>query len=150
MDKKIETVYRIREFNRFYTVLLGLLDRKFLDSEFSVTETRVLFELNDNDECSANDLVNKLHIDKSYLSRIIKHFKDEGLLSKQTSEKDARSFKLSLTDKGKNITDKLIGASNKQISSLLESLNLEECNDICRAMDIITEHLLKNGGIKNA
>ncbi len=74
MDNKTETVYKIREFNRFYTVLLGLLDRNFLNSEYSVTEIRILFELENNDGCSAVDLIEKLYIDKGYLSRLIKGF----------------------------------------------------------------------------
>ena len=45
MTNKQETINQIREFNRFYTVLFGFLNRNYLDSNYSVTETRILFEL---------------------------------------------------------------------------------------------------------
>lgn len=149
MDKKTETIYQIRKFNRFYTVLLGLLDRNFLDSNYSVTETRILFELKDLGECTANDLVEKLHIDKSYLSRILKRFQDKDLLIKQISKEDARSYELELTEAGHAVTEKLIEKSNTQIGLLLQFLNEEECMEICQSMKAITKHLSKNGGLTN-
>jgi DNA-binding MarR family transcriptional regulator len=141
MDKKTETIYKIREFNRFYTAVIGILNKFYLNSEFSVTEARILFEIADNCVCNANYLVNKLQIDKGYLSRTIKNFKIKGLIEKQISEKDARSFNICLTEKGKTITNELINASNIQIGELLYNLTDEDCNDICKAMEIITKCL---------
>lgn len=143
MDNKRETICRIREFNRFYIALLGILNRNYLNSSYSLTEARVLFELNDNDGCNANYLTDKLSLDKSYLSRIIKKFGAEGLLSRQTCQTDARAFNIRLTEKGKKITEKLIEESNIQIGSLLTTLTLDECHNICQAMDLITEFLSK-------
>ena len=45
MSKEEETVQRIREFNRFYMPLLRLLDNHYLNSEYTPTEARVLFEI---------------------------------------------------------------------------------------------------------
>ncbi|HEU4748248.1 MAG TPA: hypothetical protein VFS56_07075, partial [Gemmatimonadaceae bacterium] len=39
------TVDAIRAFNRFYTKKAGLLQRGLLDSPYSLTEVRVLYEL---------------------------------------------------------------------------------------------------------
>ena len=66
MDNRKETIDQIREFNRFYTVLLGFLNRNYLNTEYSVTETRILFELKQNRQMMANDLTDILHLDKSY------------------------------------------------------------------------------------
>lgn len=141
MDGKMETTCRIREFNRFYTVLLGLLDRSFLDSGYSVTETRILFELHQHEGCSANELVERLRIDKGYLSRILKRFHSKGLLTREVSRRDARSFVLRLTAQGNAAAEELIAASNEQIGGLLASLDDRECAEICQAMDVITMYL---------
>ena len=42
MMDRAGAVARIRSFNRFYTNILGLLNRHILDSDLSLTEARVL------------------------------------------------------------------------------------------------------------
>lgn len=137
-DIRTRAVYEIREFNRFYTVLVGLLDRSYLNSDYSMAEARILFELKNKDGCRANDLAANLHMDKSYLSRMLKKFEGRGLLSKKLSGKDGRSYELRLTEEGRRITEQLIEASNEQIRQLLKALDEEECTRVCQAMDTIT------------
>lgn len=141
MEKETDVIGRIREFNRFYTVNLGMLDRKFLNSGYSVAENRILFELNANDLCSANFLAEKLHVDKSYMSRILKSFEKKGLITKKVSAEDGRAFILHLTEKGREETARLIEGANRQIEALIAPLNQEECRELCEAMDVITEYL---------
>lgn len=45
MDRYIKTINEIRKFNRFYTVNMGLLNSAYLNSDYSVIEIRILFEL---------------------------------------------------------------------------------------------------------
>ncbi|MDQ7093477.1 MarR family transcriptional regulator [Desulfosporosinus sp. PR] len=73
MGADIVLIDHIREFNRFYTNVLGLLNQHYL-SDFSLTEARILFDLSDLGCCTANALSSRLNIDKSYMSRIIKRF----------------------------------------------------------------------------
>lgn len=42
MDRKKE-IETIRQFNRYYTNLLGVLDKNFLGSSFSLAEIRILY-----------------------------------------------------------------------------------------------------------
>ncbi|MDT3499138.1 MarR family transcriptional regulator, partial [Bacillus toyonensis] len=88
MDKKI--IYEIRQFNRFYTKVLGLFNNQILDTDYSLTETRILFEISERTECIANNLVQELNIDRSYMSRILRRFEKEGLIEKRSSIKDSR------------------------------------------------------------
>lgn len=71
MDNKLDVIAQIRSFNRFYTNVLGLLNRHILDSGYSLTEIRVLLEISKVRHCTANTLVTQLKIDRSYMSRII-------------------------------------------------------------------------------
>lgn len=144
MDNKKDIVERIREFNRFYTVLIGTLNTHFLDSEYSVTETRILFELISYEDCNAKNLIENLHIDKSYMSRIIKSFEKKKLITKRMSEQDHRAYTIRLTNKGKKEVTALIDRTNYQISELISDLNIEECKKICIAMDLITDYLSRN------
>lgn len=143
MNGKKEAVERIRQFNRFYTVLIGTLDRNFLGCAYSVTETRILFELRSNENCSAKEIAEKLHIDKSYMSRIMKAFEKKGLIAREVSTQDRRAQVIRLTPKGESEVKLLIGLTNTQIGGLISNLNEEECQKICEAMDLITEYLSK-------
>ena len=133
----------IREFNRFYTNILGLLDRHILNSEYSLTEARILFELNELGECTANSLSAKLNVDKSYMSRIIGGFEKKGLITKKESPEDNRAFYIELTEEGYKVIDGLIQESNSQIDQLLAPLSSAECEEIHTAMETIRERLVK-------
>lgn len=137
-------IEKIREFNRFYTVFIGILNRNFLDTEYSVTETRILFELFSNTECTANSLVEELQIDKSYMSRILKAFEKQQFITKEVSSNDKRSYIVRLTSKGEAKTKELIEVTNRQIKDLVAPLQTKEIDKVVEAMETITKYFTKN------
>lgn len=137
MEKKQEIVDQIREFNRFYTVLLGFLNRNYLDSGYSVTETRILFELHQRGCGSANQLVELLQLDKSYISRLLRGFEQKGLVTRQPSPQDGRAVLVQLTPQGQAETERLIAITNRKISELIEPLDADACDALCAAMRTI-------------
>ncbi|MEB9670589.1 MarR family winged helix-turn-helix transcriptional regulator [Bacillus toyonensis] len=142
MDKKI--IYDIRQFNRFYTKVLGLFNNQILDTDYSLTETRILFEISERTECIANNLVQELNIDRSYMSRILRRFEKEELIEKRSSIKDSRKNLLFLTKKGEELLDIIHIQSDEQINQLFNGLNDSEINEIRISMMIIKEKLDKN------
>ncbi|MCU5600739.1 MarR family winged helix-turn-helix transcriptional regulator [Bacillus wiedmannii] len=142
MDKKI--TYDIRQFNRFYTKVLGLFNNQILDTDYSLTETRILFEISERTECIANNLVQELNIDRSYMSRILRRFEKEGLIEKRNSIKDSRKNFLFLTKKGEELLDIIHIQSDEQINQLFNGLSDSEINEIRISMMIIKEKLDKN------
>ncbi len=145
MLEKQKIIEQIREFNRFYTALIGLLDRDYLATGYSITENRILYEVYQNKEISANYLTDKLGLDKGYISRIISGFEKKNLIERTPSDKDGRKLMIKLTDKGKIETERLIVVTNEKIAELIEPLDSNACNDLCRAMDYITDKLSKEG-----
>lgn len=140
MDKYIDTISDIRDFNRFYTQILGLLDKHILDSGYSLTEARILFEISKNEECTANAVISKLAIDASYMSRIIAKFQRDNILSKKVSQTDSRAKCIKLTEYGRSVIAELNKKSNEQINNLLVPLSIEECEQISEAMKTIKKH----------
>lgn len=137
MAEKEKTVNRIREFNRFYTVLLGFLNRNYLDSGYSVTETRILFEIRQNGQISASRLIEMLHLDKSYISRLIRNFEQKEIVIRKTCPDDGRALTIQLTPKGQKEADRLISITNQMIYELIEPLSSEACGSLCGAMETI-------------
>ena len=66
-----EAVRRVRAFNRYYTNLIGVLDRRILRSPWSLTEVRILYEISHNEGTNARRLMRMLSVDEGYLSRTI-------------------------------------------------------------------------------
>ena len=122
---KTGDIQSVRDFNRFYTNIIGLLDRHIFDSPYSLPEARVLFELNQKDSCTAREILSVIRIDKSYLSRMLAQFETNGLIRKKTSTKDGRAVQITLTGKGKKAADHLNAASVTQISNILKPLSAE-------------------------
>lgn len=139
--KKGDTIENIRSFNRFYTDLLGLLNKHILDSKYSLTEVRILFEIDKTINCTANLLMDKLDIDRGYMSRILKKFESEGLIIKKGSSTDGRKLFLYLTPPGKDELTALEGKSDKQVLQIIGHLAEDEREKLVSAMKYIKNSL---------
>ena len=131
------SINRIRAFNRFYTGEIGLLTNRFLKSEYSLVQARILFELSHASPLYAADLVRKLGLSADYVSKTLSRFESQGLITRTPSSNDSRKYVLTLTRAGKAAYLKLKEASNNHISSMIDKLTPEEKSDLVNAMDRI-------------
>lgn len=143
MDQHNRTVSEIRNFNRFYTVNMGFLDSEYLNTQYSIAETRILFEIKIHGTCVQSDIVKTLHIDKSYLSRLMNRFYKNELIKKEKSGEDKRTICIALTEKGLSETERLINAANHQILEKIQDLNPEKCDELCNALNTVISILGK-------
>jgi DNA-binding MarR family transcriptional regulator len=138
-----ELIDRIRGFNRFYTNIIGLLDQHFLDSPFSLTEGRILYEICNTEDCSAKKIRENIVVDEGYLSRILDNFVKRGLIKKTRSQTDGRLWMLVPTERGKREFASLNDNSNELISRLIEKLSEDEQADLLNQMEGIRALLEK-------
>lgn len=141
------SVTAIRGFNRFYTRRIGVLQQGLLDSEFSLAEARVLYELAHREQLTASELVRELGLDAGYLSRILRTFQQRGLLSRKPAPQDARQSLLTLTPKGRKAQAVLEERSDRQVGAMLEPLGEGARSRLVQAMRAI-EDLLGGGGAR--
>ena len=99
----------LRAFNRFYTQRIGVLN-PYLDSAFSLTEVRVLYELAHHGPCTGVTLARALNLDAGYLSRLLRRFTAKQWIAKQASAADARVQDISLTAEGRRAFEPLVGS----------------------------------------
>lgn len=134
LDERIE---QFRRFNRFHTRLVGALGEHLLESPYSLTEARVLFELAHRPAPTAAELCRELGLDAGYLSRVISGFERAGLLSKKPLPTDARAWGLHLTRKGRSVFQRLDDASRRQVADLLGRLPEPQQRQLIDAMNRI-------------
>lgn len=118
-----DQIAAVREFNRFYTARLGLLRKRHLDGEFSLTEARVLYEIGAAPNVTASTLHNTLDLDPGYLSRLLAMMMRRKLVRHKTSRADGREKLLSLSSLGERKRDELNHQSALQIHGVIDSLS---------------------------
>jgi DNA-binding MarR family transcriptional regulator/N-acetylglutamate synthase-like GNAT family acetyltransferase len=124
----------VRHFSRFYTRQLGLLRDGYLESPFSLTEARVLYELANREHAVAAVLTKDLDVDAGYLSRILTAFRRSGLVEKRPSPEDARRTELRLTKRGRSVFAVLDSRSRDDIGAQLARLPVADQERLVGAM----------------
>ena len=137
-DRRIAAM---RRFNRFYTQKLGVLSETFLDTPFSLTECRVLQALAHRDGVTATWLGRELDLDAGYLSRILRDFERQGLITRHQSLQDGRQTLISLTANGRDAFEPLDRASHTAVGNLLAPLAEAEQDRLTEAMRTIASLL---------
>lgn len=112
----------IRRFNRFYTRQIGALEEGLLQSPFSLTEARILYELAHRPAVTASVIARDLALDPGYLSRILSRFESRGLISRRFSAGDGRQSRLRLTAAGEAAFAPLDVAANASVGTVLAHL----------------------------
>ncbi len=112
-----------RRFNRMYTRFIGTLNEGLLNSEYSLAEARVLYELATRDAPKAREIAEELGMDAGYLSRLLGKFERDGLLKRKASEQDGRYADLTLTGRGRSAFRKLNALSEEQAQTVLSGLS---------------------------
>ncbi len=127
----------VRHFNRFWTRQIGVLREGYLESPFSLTEVRVLYELAHDEETTASELGEELRLDAGYMSRILRGFEKRGLIHKRPSDTDGRRNLLRLTERGREAFASLDARSRHDIGAMLGRLPVAEQERLVGAMRTI-------------
>ena len=130
-----------RRFNRFYTQRIGVLDEGLLDSPFSLTEVRVMYELAHRRGVGAAELGRDLGLDKGCLSRILKRFRAKGWLARAVADDDGRRHVLALTAPGRRAFAPLEKRSQQQMRAMLAPLASPQRQRVLDAMRTIEHDL---------
>ncbi len=129
----------VRDFNRFYTRLIGLLHQGLLDSPYSLTEMRVLFELDRAGRMEVSDLRRLLGVDAGYLSRMLGRFEGDGLVVRERSAADARRQVVELTAEGRTRFAGFDERAAQEVRDLMAGVTDEDGDRLVASMATIKE-----------
>ncbi|MEO7766610.1 MAG: MarR family winged helix-turn-helix transcriptional regulator [Ferruginibacter sp.] len=120
---KDDVINKIREFNRFYTGIIGITNNHILESQYSLSEVRVMFEIYHNPKITAREIKETIQVDEGYLSRLISKLVKQNIIIKMKSKEDNRISSLTLSKKGQNIFLELNQRSTDVISETIQHLS---------------------------
>jgi DNA-binding MarR family transcriptional regulator/GNAT superfamily N-acetyltransferase len=132
-----QQVEAVRRFNRFYTGRIGVLQEGLLNSPFSLTEVRVLYEIAHSDRPTATELAKALNLDVGYLSRILQRFSRRRFITRTASKTDARQTHLALTARGRDTLAPLERLSQDEVAAMLKALTPADQRRVVEAMGTI-------------
>jgi DNA-binding MarR family transcriptional regulator/GNAT superfamily N-acetyltransferase len=130
-------VAAVRQFNRFYTRRIGVLQEGYSGGAFSLAESRVLYEIGQREKPTATDIAQELGLDAGYLSRILKTFEVRGYILRETSSSDGRQSLLSMTPRGRKAFVPIEAHTVAEVSGMLEALPPEQQDRLTSAMHTI-------------
>lgn len=131
---KQEYINQIRTFNRFYTKVLGVLNKHYLDSEFGLPEIRVIQDVFLHPERNARDIAHELNMDKGLLSRILKKLETKGYVYRERTAQDNRMESVKLTKKGEKVYLILDAAANQSIKDIFSGLDEKRLQEVVQSM----------------
>lgn len=153
----------IRRFNRFYTGLIGLLDETLTHSAYTLTEARVLFELDRRSGApaadtggtagilarmfhldigpAASEMARELRLEPTYLTRILRKFAAAGLAEMRADPNDRHRRRLSLTAHGNQALARLQMTANQDLARLTAGLADDEAQQLSDALKRVTRLL---------
>ncbi|MGG0719819.1 MarR family winged helix-turn-helix transcriptional regulator [Robertmurraya massiliosenegalensis] len=143
-------IQKIKRFNRFYLNVVGLYTQYTDGSPYSMSEAMILFEINEQDKCTASELSEFFEFDKGYVSRIINKLNNRGLIRRVSSENDKRKKYLHITNEGENVLKELSNKASDNVRRMIEKVNNDELDSLIKSMEDIERILsLTKGGKSN-
>ena len=131
----------IQEFNKVYLNLMKQIDTAILETGYTLTEKDVLLEISKTERCTANILIQQLHIDRSYMSRMIAKFEKHGLIEKTQSRTDSRIRYIKLTELGRGEINRLNDIQNHHLGAIFDKLDEADQKEVWQAMVMIRNKL---------
>lgn len=138
-----EIVQKIREFNRFYTKVIGVTNNHILESNYSLTEVRVMFEIYHHPGITAREIKNIIEVDEGYLSRLINKLVRKNIIKREKAKTDSRISILKLSKNGETVFLKLNQNSSNSVEELIGHLSSREKEELVKYFQKVTELLSK-------
>lgn len=139
-----DIILKIRSFNRFYASHIDILNQRYLESDYSLTEVRILYEIDQSKTITAQKITEILNLDKGYLSRILKRFLKENLIVKVASTEDKRASNIMLTASAHELLKSLTIKVDEKIKQKTDQMNFSEKDLLTNSMQTVKQLLTEN------
>lgn len=138
-----DAVVAMRRFNRFYTQTIGVLDKGYLGTDYTVAEGRVLYEIARAEGTTAKTVGQATGLDAGYLSRIVARLERDGVVKRERSNLDGRSATLRLTARGAEVFGPFDQRAIAVVEGLVAPLSATDRSRLVSAMGAVEDLLTR-------
>jgi len=137
------------EFIGKYISFLYRYELIYLDKELEPYNIKsghffVLMPLFKNDGINQESISQIIHVDKATVTRAIQKLIDEDYVYRERDEKDKRSYRVFITEKGKAIQPEIISIAQRWDDILLSQLVKDQRNMIKKSFDTMIENVSRD------
>jgi DNA-binding MarR family transcriptional regulator len=104
----------------------------------------ILVNLYRFDGISQQELAHKLLVGRSNMSMLLPQMEKRGLLERRPDQRDKRVLRLSLTDAGRELSEKAMRIQTELIERTLSATPIDECRRLAENMDLIIQRMLSS------
>ena len=129
--------------HRLDTLLVAALERSFQGEGFNVTSEQwgVLSKLWEGDGMHQAELSEKVNKDKHNVTRILNLLERNGFVRRVRDSKDRRLCKIRLTEKGRDLKDKLPCVAKEVLKGSVRGLTHEDVQNLWRILELMVKNL---------
>ncbi len=122
--------------------LIGQGFAGFLEGGYGLTvaEWRVMLTLGRYPGRTAAEITVRWAMDKMAISRALQRLENAGHISRQRNPDDRRSFRLSLTEKGRKLHDTVLPGATERYRTFVSCLTEQEIADLHRSLRKLIDH----------
>ncbi len=136
-----DLVSRVRSSSRQLVRELGFMGQTLAETDLHPSAVHALVEIGADDGLTARQLGDRLLLEKSTVSRLLKGLKLRGEIAEVRSAQDARVKHLALTKKGECKLEEIACLANAQVSAALARLNVEHRKQVSDALQAYSNAL---------
>jgi len=116
---------------------MGLLKPGLLQTQFSLAEVRVLYEIAHQLRPTAKTVGQILQLDPGYLSRLLRGLRQRALISARAEPHDRRERRLALTARGRKAFGVLNARASQEIVGMLQDLSASDQKHLLQSLGMI-------------
>lgn len=121
----------------------GILQKKgnqlLLPYKLNQQQFSILFSISEEGRVNQKNMVNKLLLEKSHVSKVVKKLSSMGLIKIENSNEDKRNTWLSITSEGKNTIDQCREVLGRWNSSWSESLDRDQMYQLLESLTLVQD-----------
>jgi len=122
----------------------SLFNKALLPFGITHSEIRILMMVYESKDCRQEDLISRLEVDRSNVGRSLKKLERMNYIGREKDQSDARRYRIYITEKGKNIRDRLLKIRDNIRENVVKSATIEEIEKLSKLLEKIDQNLSKD------